>query len=397
MSAWGTKMSRPGGEPIARPLLASAHRPQYNLGQVVGGHDESQLNRTWGGRAELTYPIASDGARLAMNPFSSETWHRLYAQHIVGRDGRLVALPCARPGEQPWVLLDLEARSTWRPAANYYTSLFGPADDDLCIPGDVAALLRLVAGSESASPTPSVLELEPLCGPVADALSDGFRARGWYVRRHPRFGNWYLPCEGLRFENYMADRPSQLSSTWRRKSRLFVAGVSGTSIEIISSPQRVDAGIDAYEVVYARSWKKPEPYPAFIRAWAHACAERGWLRLGVAWVDGRPAAAQIWFTLGGKSHIFKLAYDEEFAKLSAGTVLTAALFRQALDDDRVAEIDYLTGDDAYKRQWMTHRRERHWLVACNPRRPWGLARAFLEQLRDWRARWRASKSAAAAA
>ena len=64
-----------------------------------------------------------------MNPFSSETWHQLYSQHIVERDERLVALPCARPGEQPWVLLDLGARSTWRPAANYYTSLFGPADD----------------------------------------------------------------------------------------------------------------------------------------------------------------------------------------------------------------------------------------------------------------------------
>jgi CelD/BcsL family acetyltransferase involved in cellulose biosynthesis len=44
-------------------------------------------------------------------------------------------------------------------------------------------------------------------------------------------------------------------------------------------------------------------------------------------------------------------------------VLSAALFRHALDVDRVSDIDYLTGDDDYKRDWMTHRRERVGLVA----------------------------------
>ena len=58
--------------------------------------------------------------------------------------------------------------------------------------------------------------------------------------------------------------------------------------------------------------------------------------------------------------------------LSAGTVLSAHLFKHALDEDRVVEIDYLTGDDAYKQSWMTERRQRVGIIACNPRTPRGL-------------------------
>ena len=32
----------------------------------------------------------------------------------------------------------------------------------------------------------------------------------------------------------------------------------------------------------------------------------------------------------------------------------------------VNEVDFLIGDDSYKRNWMSHRRERHGIVAYNP-------------------------------
>jgi hypothetical protein len=45
-------------------------------------------------------------------------------------------------------------------------------------------------------------------------------------------------------------------------------------------------------------------------------------------------------------------------KLSAGSVLTQALIQHAMDVDRVTEVDYLTGDDAYRADWMALRRKR---------------------------------------
>jgi CelD/BcsL family acetyltransferase involved in cellulose biosynthesis len=92
-------------------------------------------------------------------------------------------------------------------------------------------------------------------------------------------------------------------------------------------------------------------------------------------MDGQAVASQIWFVKDGVASIFKLAYIEEFGKLSVGTVLTHELMRRAIDEDKVRIIDYLSGDDAYKKDWMTRRRERRGIIAFNQRRPQGIMAA----------------------
>ena len=59
------------------------------------------------------------------------------------------------------------------------------------------------------------------------------------------------------------------------------------------------------------------------------------------------------------------------------------MFRAALDDDRVSRIDYGTGDDGYKRDWMGERATLWRLEAFNlasPRGLLGAARAGLSAL-----------------
>ena len=68
--------------------------------------------------------------------------------------------------------------------------------------------------------------------------------------------------------------------------------------------------------------------------------------------------------------------------------------QHAMDVDRAAEVDYLSGDDAYKADWMALRRERVGLEAFDLRRPAGLLAAArhllrrpyaaLKRLRAWR-------------
>ena len=43
---------------------------------------------------------------------------------------------------------------------------------------------------------------------------------------------------------------------------------------------------------------------------------------------------------------------------SPGSILTQYLMRYAIDTDKVTEIDFLTGNERYKQDWMTVRRER---------------------------------------
>ncbi|HYJ82700.1 MAG TPA: GNAT family N-acetyltransferase, partial [Allosphingosinicella sp.] len=61
--------------------------------------------------------------------------------------------------------------------------------------------------------------------------------------------------------------------------------------------------------------------------------------------------------------------------LSPGTILSMAMFRSAIEEDRVIWIDYGTGDDGYKRDWMEHRAELMRVEAWNPRTVRGLAGA----------------------
>ena len=92
-------------------------------------------------------------------------------------------------------------------------------------------------------------------------------------------------------------------------------------------------------------------------------ADQGWLRLGILTLGYDVIAAQLWLVKSNKASIYKLAYVKGFEPFSPGSLLTQAMMRQAIDVDGVNEVDYLTGDDAYKRDWMSHRRERWGIVA----------------------------------
>jgi hypothetical protein len=190
------------------------------------------------------------------------------------------------------------------------------------------------------------------------------------------FGNWYLKVGSRTYAEYFETLPSQVKNTLKRKKRQLEKAAK-VRIVLYQDEASLDEALRAYEQIYAVSWKVQEPYPKFIPGLCRTCAAAGWLRLGVIYVDDQPAAAQIWIVSAGIAAIYKLAYDERFAKLSAGSILTAHLMEHAIDVDKVHEIDYLTGDDAYKKDWMSDRRERWGIVAFNPRTPRGLLAAAL--------------------
>jgi hypothetical protein len=254
---------------------------------------------------------------------------------------------------------------------NYYSPLFGPACDgrpsQTLIAGLVAAL-----GQERCD----VLDLRPLDheAPIFTLLVDGLRRAGWWADEYFCFGNWYLPVEGRQFAQYHDTLPSQLKNTLKRK-RKSLDHRGRARLELILRGEKLERAIEAYTTIYNASWKVPEPYADFMPGLIRTCAAEGWLRMGLAYVDDEPAAVQVWIVHGGTASIYKLAYDERFASLSLGSILTAMLMEHAMDVDRVDIVDYLTGDEPYKRAWMTHRRERWGIVAYNPGTLSGLAEA----------------------
>lgn len=248
--------------------------------------------------------------------------------------------------------------------ANFYSPLFGFENDAR----PSTAHIQQLAGSLRAAGARQIC-LRPMLADSSGlkSLRTGFEAAGFRCDTLPVSINWHLPCSGLSWNDYLAARPSRLRNTLQR-CRKRLEGTSGFRLDIIDQAgPALDTALAAYQHIYAASWKEPEPFPDFIPDLCRMAAERGWLRLGVLHVEGEPAAAQLWFVKDGTASIYKLAYDSRFARLGVGTVLSGALFEQVLDVDKVSEIDFLTGDDAYKAEWMSHRRELLALLAFDTR------------------------------
>lgn len=287
--------------------------------------------------------------------FGRLAWFRLLAEHCPPA-GRLAVLR-GRDGERAaWLFLALSGQAAKAYAAWYSLRFDGIGD----VEGDVmAAIAEALRAREIAT-----VELAPIADPAP--LAAAFRKAGWRVFVTEKTGNWRIETGGRDFEAYWASRPARLRNTAKRRARS--AGLE------VGIHDRFDARAWAdYEQVYRASWKPEEGSFAFLRALATQESEAGTLRLGVARKDGRPVAVQLWLVENGEATIHKLAYAEEAKAMSPGTILSEAMFRHALDRDRVRAIDYGTGDDSYKQDWMEERRVLWQVAAFNPRTPRGLA------------------------
>lgn len=282
-------------------------------------------------------------------------WYRLLAAHCP-LPGKPIVAQARHMRQRAWMFLAVEDRRAhaW---ASWYSLRWRPIGSP--------ELYRHILSALRDGLVPA-LDFAPL--EEAETLRDACRNSGWIPFVEPAKANWRAHTQGMDFDAYWAARPGKLRNTARRKAK-----AAGLKIEIFD---RFDeAGWSDYEAVYAASWKPDEGSPAFLEALARMEGAAGTLRLGVARKDGVPLAAQLWLVEHGEATIHKLAYREDAKALSPGTVLSMAMFRHVLDRDRVSIIDYGTGDEPYKADWMDERRTLWRLRAYNRRTIAGLAGA----------------------
>lgn len=246
--------------------------------------------------------------------------------------------------------------------SNFYTAIYAPALEDDLDAEDLLPLTRALRRSSGRAAAYRFAPMDPQSREFA-LLKRALAQAGLSTHAYFAFGNWFEPVRHD-WAGYLKERSSKMRNTIKRMGKRFAQ--EGGTLEIVQGGERLEAGIAAFQSVYANSWKNAEPYPDFVPGLARLCARRGWLRLGVAWLDGVPTAAQLWIVAHGRANIVKVAYDERFKALTSGTLVTALLMEYALDTDRVTEVDYLIGDDPYKATWMSERRERFGLVAYDP-------------------------------
>lgn len=262
----------------------------------------------------------------------------------------------------------------WRAMGNYYTTLFEVPGIEGVHTSELAFLLRHLRKEQR---QPHSLTFAPLQSASAATalLRDALKQAGFLTYEYFCSSNWHQPVSGTG-QDYLAGRPGEVRSTLRRMGKKLAA--NGGRIQIVMDP--TPAHIKTFQSIYQLSWKQNEPYPDFVPGLMRLCADRKWLRLGLAWVGEVPVAAQFWWVANSKACIYKLAYDPAYRHFSPGTLLTAEMMKHVIDQDHVVEIDYLSGDDAYKQSWMSHRRDRCGLVAFEPKSiggAWGAAQHLI--------------------
>jgi len=277
-------------------------------------------------------------------------------------DNHTLVLACVVSGDQVLAILPLmesAGSKIWYSLRHGFTPLYSPLVRD----DAEEQVLSCLAQGLSRLPVDGLL-LEP----VADddgklsGLEKCLTAAGFNCERLFRHYNWICRLQGQSYAEYMAARPAQLRNTIARKKRK-LEREHGYDIRLFTGDE-VLRGMPDYYAVYHASWKQNEiRNAAFQNCFIEKFTRAGWSRLAIIYIKGQPVAAQLWFVHNHKASIFRLAYDKAWRQYSTGSILTSFLMEYVIDTDGVNEIDFLTGNDAYKQDWMSERRELY-LLGC---------------------------------
>jgi CelD/BcsL family acetyltransferase involved in cellulose biosynthesis len=288
-----------------------------------------------------------------------------------GETGRALALlVAATPAFKRASILRYRARV--RPSLSALTGFQTTLFDILLAPdADPQAIDRLIDGLAQDRPRWAMLDFAALDpgSPSFAPLVAGLRKRGYRVEVYRNFVNRFERLGGKSFADYFADRPKngrlRVKDAARRERLLDESGRADFSL--LTHPDEVDVGIDAYERVYRSSWKQADYHPNFVPALLRAAAHEGVLRLFVLRIDEVPVATVVIILSGRRATIYANDFDGAFSKLGVGAICILKAIRHMIDTDRIEEFDYGRGDEPYKKIWASECRDRMGVLALDPR------------------------------
>lgn len=303
--------------------------------------------------------------------FFSSFWFNNLITHVIPFTDNVLWFGIKSASDEPLLLLPL-VQSPPRlfscnklgGLANFYTTLFEPLqtiDDPQQLAMAIEQTIQAVCQLKW-----DFIDLYPLnpSSPAYHLLIKAFIKCKRHVTSYSMYGNWYLLTQEQTFADYWNSRPSHLKNTVKRKTKKLKT--KQIEFRIAQHPDEVQEAVALYQKTYRTSWKRDEPYQGFIPGLAQIAAKQGWLRLGLLFIDRQIAAAQLWLSVSNTAYIYKLCQNPSFDQYSPGSLLTAHLMQHVIDIDKVTKVDFLSGDDQYKKYLMSHYGERWGLQITNP-------------------------------
>lgn len=226
----------------------------------------------------------------------------------------------------------------------------GPADElgPVCHPAhrkEVAAALRgLVDGPRS----PGILLAERMRADHAWLTNVGGRP----VKRE---SFWLIDLEGLGWEDWLATKSANFRQQTRKAERR-LARAGRLDYRLVTDGSDVADALNTMIELHDARWHgrsiafSPRRR-AFHHDFAQAAANRGWLRLWFAEVDGKPVAASLGYRFADVQSSYLMGRAPAWDKRNVGAVLRMHTIREAAPDIR--EYRLLGGNEPYKQRLAT--------------------------------------------
>jgi CelD/BcsL family acetyltransferase involved in cellulose biosynthesis len=166
-----------------------------------------------------------------------------------------------------------------------------------------------------------------------------------------RTGSPVLRFEGQSWDELLASRSANFREQVRRRERK-LAREHDLTFRFCDDPARLDDDLGVLFRLHLARWSDTGAWysraaEAFHREFAPLALERGWLRLWLLQLDGRPVAAWYGFRFAGAELYYQAGRDPEWERGSVGFVTLVHSIRAALEDG-AAEYRFLEGSEGYK-------------------------------------------------
>ena len=291
-------------------------------------------------------PEWADLAAASGNPFATVEWTEAWLEHAAAgcsrrflaaraQDGRLVAIVPLVVARGRYVR---KARFLGYGASNELGAICAPSDRKLGV-----AALRLA--------------LEETRSDWDVFLGESLPGGGWASRLEAKLikresspvarGPW------TSWEAYLASRSRSLRKELRQKeSRL-----AGLRYRTVAALEELEPGLDALFTLHRARWgDDASPFfsglERFHRAFAAVAFERGWVRLRLLELDGRPVAANYSLRFGDAEWSYQHGRDPGLEDASVGLLVFAHAIREAFAEG-AREFKLGPGPQGYKRRFST--------------------------------------------
>ena len=198
---------------------------------------------------------------------------------------------------------------------------------------------------------------------TAQGLVAELEQAGWTVHQSLIETCPYISLRGHTWESYMASLGSAHRYNFHR--RLKNLHKQGTLVfDLVEKEDQRREAFDMLLALHNRRWDErggsealqtPQEL-AFHDAFSRLALERGWLRLFVLRLDGRPLGALYGFRYGRRFYFYQSGFDPAYRQHSVGLVTMGLAIQHAIMEG-AEEYDLLHGTESYKYLWTSEARD----------------------------------------